>query len=82
MIDVVQLLWSRVQKIPIFLDRGETVQTKLLARIAIQADADVSYFVGSLILMSFTFSVTRFENAGVLSSDGEFVRQPARPIRR
>jgi V/A-type H+/Na+-transporting ATPase subunit B len=74
MIDVFNCLVES-QKIPIFSIAGEPYN-KLLARIGIQADAEIIVFCGmGLIFDDFHFFRSTFENEGLFSQDGD-VRQP------
>ncbi len=79
MIDVFNCLVES-QKIPIFSAAGEPFNP-LLARIGIQADADVVVFGGmGLIFDDFHFFRTTFEDAGVFSRTVMFVNQASDPI--
>jgi len=79
MIDVFNCLVES-QKIPIFSVSGEPYN-QLLARIGIQADADVVIFGGLGLLFDdyWRFRQT-FENAGVFSRTVMFVNQASDPI--
>ncbi len=79
MIDVFNCLVES-QKIPIFSVAGEPFN-RFLARIGIQADADVVVFGGmGLIFDDYHFFKTAFENAGVFSRTVMFVNQASDPI--
>ncbi len=79
MIDVFNCLVES-QKIPIFSIAGEPFNP-FLARIGIQADADVVIFGGiGLIFDDFHFFRTAFENAGVFSRTVMFVNLAADPV--
>ena len=79
MIDVFNCLVES-QKIPIFSVAGEPFNP-FLARIGIQADADVVIFGGiGLIYDDYHFFRTAFENAGVFSRTIMFVNQAADPV--
>lgn len=68
------------QKIPIFSVAGEPYN-QLLARIGIQADADIIVFGGlGLIFDDYYFFRTTFENEGVLARTVMFVNQASDPI--
>jgi V/A-type H+-transporting ATPase subunit B len=68
------------QKIPIFSIAGEPYN-RLLARIGIQADADVVVFGGlGLIFDDYHFFRTTFENEGIFSRTVMFVNQASDPI--
>ena len=68
------------QKIPIFSIAGEPYN-KLLARIGIQADADVIIFGGlGLIFDDYHFFRTTFENHGMLNRTVMFVNLASDPI--
>jgi len=68
------------QKIPIFSIAGEPYN-QLLARIGIQADADVVIFGGlGMIFDDYHFFRTRFEEEGVFSRVVMFVNQASDPI--
>ncbi len=68
------------QKLPIFSIAGEPYN-QLLARIGIQADADVIVFGGlGLIFDDYHFFRTRFEEEGVFSRVVMFVNQASDPI--
>ena len=68
------------QKIPIFSVAGEPYN-QLLARIGIQADADIIVFGGlGLIFDDYHFFRTTFENEGILSRTVMFVNQASHPI--
>lgn len=79
MIDVFNCLVES-QKIPIFSIAGEPFN-QLLARIGIQADADIIVFGGlGLIFDDFHFFRTTFENEGVFGRTVMFVNQASDPI--
>jgi V/A-type H+-transporting ATPase subunit B len=79
MIDVFNCLVES-QKIPIFSVSGEPFNA-FLARIGIQADADIVVFGGlGLIFDDYHFFRTTFENAGVFSRTVMFVNQASDPI--
>lgn len=79
MIDVFNSLVES-QKIPIFSVAGEPYNA-LLARIGIQADADIVVFGGlGLIFDDFHFFRTAFEDAGVFGRTIMFVNQASDPI--
>jgi len=79
MIDVFNCLVES-QKIPIFSIAGEPFN-QLLARIGIQADAEIIVFGGlGLIFDDFHFFRTTFEDEGVLSRTVMFVNQASDPI--
>jgi V/A-type H+-transporting ATPase subunit B len=79
MIDVFNSLVES-QKIPIFSVAGEPFN-KFLARIGIQADADVVIFGGiGLIFDDYHFFRTAFEDAGVFSRTVMFVNLAADPV--
>ncbi len=79
MIDVFNCLVES-QKIPIFSIAGEPYN-KLLARVGIQADADIIVFCGlGLIFDEFYFFRSMFENEGVFSRTVMFVNQASDPI--
>ena len=79
MIDVFNCLVES-QKIPIFSVAGEPYNS-LLARIGIQADADVVVFGGlGLIFDDYHFFRTAFEDAGVFSRTVMYVNLAADPI--
>jgi len=79
MIDVFNCLVES-QKIPIFSVAAEPFNP-FLARIGIQADADVVIFGGiGLIYDDYHFFRTAFENAGVFSRTIMFVNQAADPV--
>jgi len=79
MIDVFNCLVES-QKIPIFSVAGEPYNP-LLARIGIQADADIVVFGGlGLIFDDYHFFRTRFEDAGVFARTVMFVNQASDPI--
>jgi V/A-type H+-transporting ATPase subunit B len=79
MIDVFNCLVES-QKIPIFSIAGEPFN-QLLARIGIQADAEVIVFGGlGLIFDDFHFFRTTFEDEGVLARTVMFVNQASDPI--
>jgi len=79
MIDVFNCLVES-QKIPIFSIAGEPYN-ELLARIAIQADADVVVFCGlGLIFDEFHFFRDKFENEGVFPRTVMFANLASDPI--
>lgn len=79
MIDVFNCLVES-QKIPIFSVSGEPYN-RLLARIGIQADADIVIFGGmGLIFDDYHFFRTAFENAGVFSRTVMYVNQASDPV--
>ncbi len=79
MIDVFNCLVES-QKIPIFSVAGEPFNA-LLARIAIQADADVVVFGGlGLIFDDYHFFRTRFEDEGIFGRTVMFVNLASDPI--
>ncbi|MGF1563590.1 MAG: V-type ATP synthase subunit B, partial [Geminicoccaceae bacterium] len=79
MIDVFNSLVES-QKLPIFSVSGEPYNA-LLARIAIQADADIVVFGGlGLIFDDYHFFRTRLEDAGVFARTVMFVNQASDPI--
>ncbi|MEM7062328.1 MAG: V-type ATP synthase subunit B [Cyanobacteria bacterium P01_B01_bin.77] len=79
MIDVFNCLVES-QKIPIFSVAGEPFNP-FLARIGIQADADIVVFGGlGLIFDDYHFFRTTFENAGVFSRTVMFVNLASDPI--
>ncbi len=79
MIDVFNALVES-QKIPIFSVAGEPYN-RLLARIGIQADADIVVFGGlGLIFDDFHFFRKTFEDAGVFSRTVMFVNLAADPV--
>lgn len=79
MIDVFNCLVES-QKIPIFSIAGEPYN-KLLARIAIQADAEVIVFCGmGMIFDDYHFFRDTFENAGAFAKTVMFVNQASDPI--
>ena len=79
MIDVFNCLVES-QKIPIFSIAGEPYN-KLLARIGIQADAEIVVFCGlGMIFDEFDFFRRTFEDAGVFSRTVMFVNQASDPI--
>ncbi len=79
MIDVFNCLVES-QKIPIFSIAGEPFNP-LLARIGIQADADIVVFGGmGLIFDDYYFFRTQFEDAGVFGRTILFVNQASDPI--
>jgi len=79
MIDVFNSLVES-QKIPIFSVAGEPYNG-LLARIGIQADADVVIFGGlGLIFDDYYFFRKRFEDAGVSARTIMFVNQASDPV--
>ena len=79
MVDVFNCLVES-QKIPIFSVAGEPYN-KFLARIGIQADADVVIFGGmGLIFDDYYFFRQTFEDAGVFSRTVMFVNQASDPL--
>jgi len=79
MIDVFNCLVES-QKIPIFSVAGEPYN-KLLARVGIQADADVVIFGGiGLIFDDYHFFRTQFEEAGVFGRTVMFTHLASDPI--
>jgi len=79
MIDVFNCLVES-QKIPVFSVAGEPYNP-FLARIGIQADADVVVFGGmGLIFDDYYFFRTAFEDAGVFAHTVMFVNQASDPI--
>lgn len=79
MIDVFNCLVES-QKIPIFSVAGEPFN-KLLARIGIQADADIVVFGGlGLIFDDFHTFRQQFEDAGVFARTVMFVNQASDPV--
>jgi V/A-type H+-transporting ATPase subunit B len=79
MIDVFNCLVES-QKIPIFSIAGEPFNP-LLARIGIQADADIVVFGGmGLIFDDYYFFRTQFEDAGVFGRTILFINQASDPI--
>ncbi|MGR9086139.1 MAG: V-type ATP synthase subunit B [Gammaproteobacteria bacterium] len=79
MIDVFNCLVES-QKIPIFSIPGEPYNA-LLARIGIQADADIVVFAGmGLIFDDFHFFRTRFEQAGVFARTVMYCNMASDPI--
>jgi V/A-type H+-transporting ATPase subunit B len=79
MIDVFNCLVES-QKIPIFSVAGEPYN-QLLARIAIQADADIIAFGGmGLIFDDYYFFRTRFEEEGIFGRTVMFVNLASDPI--
>jgi V/A-type H+-transporting ATPase subunit B len=79
MIDVFNCLVES-QKIPIFSVAGEPYNP-FLARVGIQADADIVVFGGlGLVFDDFHFFRTTFENAGVFPRTVMFVNQASDPI--
>ncbi len=79
MIDVFNCLVES-QKIPIFSSAGEPFNP-LLARIGIQADADIVVFGGlGLIFDDYHFFRTAFEDAGVFARTLMFVNLASDPI--
>jgi V/A-type H+-transporting ATPase subunit B len=79
MIDVFNCLVES-QKIPIFSIAGEP-HNQLLARIAIQADADVIAFAGlGLIFDDYYYFRTRFEDEGIFGRTVMFVNLASDPI--
>jgi V/A-type H+/Na+-transporting ATPase subunit B len=68
------------QKIPIFSIAGEPYN-QLLARIGIQADADIIVFGGlGLIFDDYHFFRTTFEQEGIFSKTVMFVNQASDPV--
>ncbi len=68
------------QKLPIFSVAGEPYN-QLLARIGIQADADIVVFGGlGLIFDDYHFFHSTFENEGILGRTVMFVNQASDPI--
>ena len=68
------------QKLPIFSIAGEPYN-QLLARIGIQADADIIVFGGlGLIFDDYYFFRTRFEEEGIFSRVVMFVNQASDPL--
>jgi V/A-type H+-transporting ATPase subunit B len=81
MIDVFNALVES-QKIPIFSVAGEPYN-QLLARIGVQADADIVVFGGlGLIFDDFYFFRRQFEDAGIFARTVMFVNLARRPGRR
>jgi V/A-type H+-transporting ATPase subunit B len=79
MIDVFNCLVES-QKIPIFSVAGEP-HNQLLARIAIQADADIIAFAGlGLIFDDYHFFRTRFADEGIFARTVMFVNLASDPI--
>ena len=79
MIDVFNCLVES-QKIPIFSVAGEPYN-QLLARIAIQAEADIIAFGGlGLIFDDYYFFRTTFEDEGIFARTVMFVNQASDPI--
>lgn len=79
MIDVFNTLVES-QKIPIFSVAGEPYNA-LLARIGVQADADVVVFGGmGLIFDDYYFFRTAFENAGVFARTVMYVNLASDPV--
>ena len=79
MIDVFNCLVES-QKIPIFSVAGEPYN-QLLARIGIQANADIIVFGGlGLIFDDYHFFRTKFENEGISARTVMFVNQASDPI--
>jgi V/A-type H+-transporting ATPase subunit B len=79
MIDVFNTLVES-QKIPVFSVAGEPFNP-FLARIGIQADADIVVFGGlGLIFDDYFFFRTAFEDAGVFSRTVMFINQASDPI--
>jgi V/A-type H+-transporting ATPase subunit B len=79
MIDVFNCLVES-QKIPIFSVAGEPYNL-FLARVGIQADADIVVFGGlGLVFDDYHFFRTTFENAGVFPRTVMFVNQASDPI--
>jgi V/A-type H+/Na+-transporting ATPase subunit B len=79
MIDVFNCLVES-QKIPIFSVAGES-HNRLLARIAIQADADIIVFGGlGLIFDDYYFFRTTFEDEGIFAHTVMFINQASDPI--
>lgn len=79
MIDIFNSLVES-QKIPIFSVAGEPYNA-LLARIGIQADADIVVFGGlGLIFDDYHFFLRRFEDAGVFARTVMFVNLASDPV--
>ncbi len=79
MIDVFNSLVES-QKIPVFSVAGEPYNP-LLARIGIQADADIVVFGGiGLIFDDYHFFKKQFEDAGVMGRTVMFVHQASDPV--
>ena len=79
MIDIFNSLVES-QKIPIFSVAGEPYN-QLLARIGIQADADIVVFGGlGLIFDDYHFFLRRFEDAGVFARTVMFVNLASDPV--
>jgi V/A-type H+/Na+-transporting ATPase subunit B len=79
MIDIFNSL-AESQKIPIFSVAGEPYNA-LLARIGIQADADIVVFGGlGLIFDDYHFFVRRFEDAGIFARTVMFVNLASDPV--
>ncbi|HEU4616790.1 MAG TPA: V-type ATP synthase subunit B [Gammaproteobacteria bacterium] len=79
MIDVFNCLVES-QKIPIFSSAGEPYNP-LLARIAIQADADIIVFAGlGLIFDDYYFFRSTFEDENIFAKTAMFVNQASDPI--
>jgi V/A-type H+-transporting ATPase subunit B len=79
MIDVFNSLVES-QKIPIFSVAGEAYN-RLLARIGVQAEADIVVFGGlGLIFDDFHFFRATFEEAGILAATVMFVNLAADPV--
>ncbi|NBC49118.1 MAG: V-type ATP synthase subunit B [Gammaproteobacteria bacterium] len=79
MIDIFNSLVES-QKIPIFSVAGEPYNA-LLARIGIQADADIVVFGGlGLIFDDYHYFVRRFEDAGVFARTVMFVNLASDPV--
>lgn len=79
MIDVFNSLVES-QKIPVFSVAGEPYNP-LLARIGIQADADIVIFGGiGLIFDDYHFFKKQFEDAGVMGRTVMFVHQASDPV--
>ncbi|MEM1025202.1 MAG: V-type ATP synthase subunit B [Myxococcota bacterium] len=79
MIDIFNCLVES-QKVPIFSVAGEAYNA-LLARIGIQADADIVVFGGmGLVFDDFHFFRRTFEDAGVFGRTVMFVNQASDPI--
>lgn len=79
MIDVFNSLVES-QKIPIFSVAGEPYNP-LLARIGIQADADIVVFGGlGLIFDDYHYFLRRFEDAGVFARTAMFVNLASDPV--
>ncbi|MEY6434146.1 V-type ATP synthase subunit B [Thioalkalicoccus limnaeus] len=79
MIDIFNSL-AESQKVPIFSVAGEPYNA-LLARIGIQADADIVVFGGlGLIFDDYHFFLRRFEDAGVFARTLMFVNLASDPV--